>query len=69
MKRPRGYVALGDFANTFIPAVREAAEDQGIIKRKQCEYCEKFFALYKCNKMQFECDCPKCQGYCECPSN
>jgi hypothetical protein len=67
MKRPRGYVALSDFANTFVPAVREAAQDQGVIKRK-CKHCEEFFARYRCSRTShLECDCPKCQGYCTCP--
>jgi hypothetical protein len=66
-KRPRGYVALADFTGrTLATAAREAAEDQGLIKRA-CPHCEKFFAAYRCSKRtHLECDCPKCQGYCEC---
>src|SRR5262249_22841702 len=34
-KRPRGHADLNDFANTFGPAVREAAEDAGLTPRKK----------------------------------
>ena len=72
MKRPRGHVALSNFMGTFGAAVREAAEDQGVITRdptKWCKHCKKFYAKFRCSRVtHLECDCPKCQGYCECKS-
>jgi hypothetical protein len=40
-------------------------DSKGKAKQKECKYCKKFFAKYKCNAPD-ECDCPKCQGMCEC---
>jgi hypothetical protein len=64
--RPRGMARIAHLAEDLATAAREAAEDQGLIKRK-CRHCEKFFARHRCSAAShMECDCPKCQGYCEC---